>query len=68
MEDTERAMRKVMLKLECPTCYSKDVKREGPAGPTASGSGKVLNFLRYHCTCGKCATHFLYQTSSGQQS
>lgn len=61
MEHMELPRRKVMLKLECPGCHSKEVEREGPAGPTASGSGKVLNVLRYHCTCRKCATHFLYQ-------
>lgn len=61
MEETARPKLKVTLKLECPACHSDDVKREGPAGPSASGSGKVLNVLRHHCTCRKCATHFLYQ-------
>lgn len=60
MEETERPRRKVTLKLECPACHSDDVKREGPAGPTASALGKVLNVLGYHCTCRKCQTHFLY--------
>lgn len=65
MEEMEWARGKAVLKLECPACHSNDVKRERPAGPTASGSGKVLNVLAYHCSCRKCSTHFLYQRSPG---
>lgn len=61
MEEKERPRRKVTLKPECPECHSKGVEQAGPAGPTASALGKVLNVLRYHYTCRRCATHFLYQ-------